>query len=558
MHDDASRLPSWASYGLWGLLTLGFVLTLATWLTGGFRFDPFGVRISSSAVLRPMVIAVAAGLLLARDRHQRATLHQWFRHAVLPLSVVACAAFIWTHLAPVAAAADMFGYVSQAGDWLHGTLVRSDWIDDRFFPPAASVPLGYLYRNDTGAVAIALYPPGTSLHMALFSVLGEWAMYLVSPAGALALVLGTYALGRVWFDETCALIAAAIVACNPVVLIQATVPMSDTLAAAYWTWSLVLAGGSRLWMPWGAGLLAGIAILVRPNLAPLLVGPAAGALTTSGVRAAVATCLGAAPLAGWLAWHNQRLYGGASSTGYGPVSLLFSTSYIPQNVKSYTAWLWQTMSPLPVVGFICGAVDAVVRLKVRLIPLVAFAAVNIAIYLIYLPWPQWPFARFLLPALPVIVLLATSLARRAFSRWPVVLPVLALVVIGWQFEFAQRSELRIAHESVMRFKMLPEAMRAAGLVDQPVISRIHSGSLRHYASIQTVRWDILSPDELRQGLTKAIAAGRRPLLIDDSDDRDEFEQRFGRTECWADTTAPLLEIRQHATIRVLVARSGCL
>ena len=46
-----------------------------------------------------------------------------------------------------------------------------------------------------------------------------------------------------------------------------------TLAAAYGTWSLALAAGSRPWMSWGAGLLAGIAIVVRPNLAPLLAGP---------------------------------------------------------------------------------------------------------------------------------------------------------------------------------------------------------------------------------------------------------------------------------------------
>ena len=40
MRGHATPLPRWASYGLWGLLALGFVLTLATWLTGGFRFDP--------------------------------------------------------------------------------------------------------------------------------------------------------------------------------------------------------------------------------------------------------------------------------------------------------------------------------------------------------------------------------------------------------------------------------------------------------------------------------------------------------------------------------------
>lgn len=557
MPDAVTPLSRWAAGSLWLVLTLSGILTVATWLTAGFRVDPLGIRISSSSVLRPLAIGAVAGWLLARDRRQRERLHEVFRKTSLPLSALACAAFAWTHAAPVAAAADMFGYVSQAGDWWHGSLIRRDWIDDRFFPAAASVPLGYLYRNDAGPVAIALYPPGTSVHMALFSVAGEWAMYLVSPAGAVALVVGAYALGRRWFDETTACVAAAVVACNPVVLIQAAVPMSDTLAAAYWTWSLVLAGGSAPWMPWGAGLLAGIAIAVRPNLAPLLVGPLGSAWIVSGLRGAVGACVGVVPVAGWLAWHNQRLYGGASATGYGPVSLLFSTTHIAQNVRNYATWLVQTMSPLPLVGFLWSATEAIGRRQVRLMPLLALAAANVAIYLVYLPWPQWTFARFLMPALPIVVLMAASLARRVTNRRPVVFPVLVLIVLAWQLDFAQRSALRNSHESLMRFKVLPEALRARNLAGQPAISRVHSGSLRHYAGMATVRWDVISPDELRDGIAAAIAAGHRPMIIDDSDDRADFEQRFGSLACWADTAAPLLEIRQHATIRVLAARPGC-
>jgi hypothetical protein len=156
-----------------------------------------------------------------------------------------------------------------------------------------------------------------------------------------------------------------------------------------------------------------------------------------------------------------------------------------------------------------------------------------------------------------MVLMAASLARKVTARWPAAFPVLVLVVVGWQVQFAERSALRMSHESLMRFKMLPEAMRGMGLLDQPVVTRVHSGSLRHYAGISTVRWDVISADELRRGITAALVAGRTPLIIDDSDDRADFEQRFGPLTCWADSSAPLLEIRQHATIRVLAAKPGC-
>ena len=558
MGEQARQPRRWGAWALWAILAVAGVVALATWITGGFRFDPFGLRVSSSSVLKPMAIAVIAGSFLANDPRERTVLLQLFGKAVLPLSMAACAGFAWTHAAPVAAAADMFGYVSQANDWRQGTLVHLDWIDGHFFPAAASVPLGYIHRNDSVPMAIALYPPGTSLHMALFAAAGEWAVYLVSPMAAVALVLGTYVLGRAWFDETSALVAAAIVACNPVVLIQAAVPMSDTLAAAYWTWSLAVAASARPLMPVVSGMLAGVAIAVRPNLVPLLIGPVGGALVTSGVRGAIAVGFAASPLAGLLAWHNQRLYGGPASTGYGPVAELFSASHVPDNAKRYAAWLWQTMSPLPLVGFVLGGIEVVARGRARLIPLVAFAAVNVAIYLVYLPWPQWTFARFLLPALPVMLLIAASVTRRWTARWPVVFPVLALVVIGWQVQFAQRSvAVRISHESMMRFKVLPEAMRRAGLLDRPAITRIHSGSLRHYAGITAFRWDVISPEELRRGIAAAIAEGRRPILIDDSDDRADFEQRFGPISCWGDSAAPMLEIHRHATVRVLAARPGC-
>ena len=44
-------------------------------------------------------------------------------------------------------------------------------------------PTRILYAAVGAPTAIALYPPGTSLHMALLrAVLGDWSMYLVSPS----------------------------------------------------------------------------------------------------------------------------------------------------------------------------------------------------------------------------------------------------------------------------------------------------------------------------------------------------------------------------------------
>lgn len=543
---------------LWTSFVLLAIVTLATWLTGGFRLAPFGWRVSSSSVLRPYAAAVLVGALLWRRPRDRARLSTLVTHALLPVAVACCTAFAWSHAAPYAAAADMYGYVSQAIDWTNGRLAHPEWIDTTYFPASASVPLGYLYAANGAPTALALYPPGTSLHMALARiVLGDWAMYLVSPLAAVALVMGTYALGRAWVSETSGRVAALLIAINPVLLAQATVPMSDTLAAAYWTWSLALAASRQARVQACAGALAGLAIVVRPNLGPLLVGPVAAALVSSGFGGVVSLILACAPFIAFLGWHQARLYGDVLSTGYGSTAHLFSSGYVGENARRYTAWLWRTSSPLPLAGFVFEAVGTIVRRQFALLPLVVVVVINAGIYLLYQPWPAWPFARFLLPALPIIMLLAAAAGHRVTERSPMAFAALVLVVLGWQLAFAQASELRIGHEAMSRFKALGTAITAMHLEDRPIITRSHSGSLRHYAGAHTYRWDQISTDEMRDGIARARAAGVVPLLVDDSDDRADFEQRHGAMACWVDSPTPVLTIQRHATINVFAARFGC-
>ena len=182
-------------------------------------------------------------------------------------------------------------------------------------------------------------------------------------------MIGTYALGKAWLTESDARVAAFLVAFNPVLLAQAAVPMSDTLAAAYWTWSLALSISTRARMQACAGLLAGLAIVVRPNLFPLLVGPVAGALMSSGLRGGFWLAFSCSPLVAFLGWHQNRLYGSALATGYGSTAHLFSPGYIGENVRRYRGWLWRTSSPLPIAGFLIESVRIVVRARSRSGPL---------------------------------------------------------------------------------------------------------------------------------------------------------------------------------------------
>ena len=77
---------------LWTLLALLGLITLATWLTGGFRAAPFGWRVSSSSVLRPYVAAVLVGMLLWRRAHDGARLAALVTRSLLPIAVACCTA----------------------------------------------------------------------------------------------------------------------------------------------------------------------------------------------------------------------------------------------------------------------------------------------------------------------------------------------------------------------------------------------------------------------------------------------------------------------------------
>src|SRR5437763_1042682 len=168
----------------------------------------------------------------------------------------------------VAAGADAYGYVSQADLWLRGAL----HIDQRFgatvpWPLArwTFTPLGYRPEPD-GYRIVPQYAAGLPLVMAAFkAVAGQCAMFWVVPLCGGVLVFATYCIGREIDRPLVGLAAAWIVASSPTLLFMLMAPMSDVPAAAAWAASVAFALAES---PLLAGVAAGAAILIRPNLAP--------------------------------------------------------------------------------------------------------------------------------------------------------------------------------------------------------------------------------------------------------------------------------------------------
>ncbi len=178
---------------------LATAITLMLWLTGGFRYRPIGLRVSASNLDRPAIVAVILWTALAAK--WPSTIPRLRPRSIVLAAVCLTGLFMARYAAPFAAGADMYGYVAQAGDWRAGALRHAvSPPAPASFPEHSYVPLGYVWQHPPPS-AVALYPPGTPLHMAVASLVTPAAMYVVAPLAALLAIVGTYGLGLVYFSE---------------------------------------------------------------------------------------------------------------------------------------------------------------------------------------------------------------------------------------------------------------------------------------------------------------------------------------------------------------------
>ena len=132
--------------------------------------------------------------------------------------------------------ADSYGYVSASQLLRSGRLVHpapiTEWLSAANRLALAS-PLGWAPAADASGI-VPIYPLGLAFVMALFSVVGGAnAVFFVAPVLALATLLLVYRLARETFDRDSALMAAALVAWNPVFVTYAKQPMSDVPATLW-------------------------------------------------------------------------------------------------------------------------------------------------------------------------------------------------------------------------------------------------------------------------------------------------------------------------------------
>ena len=490
-----------------------------------------GISFRSHGPLR--VLAVAAVLLVVRWRLGIDSTPVWLMRIALLTAICGSAGTWLRFLLMTIGGADSYGYVSASQLIAQGRLIGdapiAEWLSaaNRM---AAAAPLGWTPAPEGTGIA-PTFPIGVATVMALFTVIGgPNAVFFVAPImGALTLAL-VYRLASEWYDADTALFATALVAWNPLFITYAKQPMSDVPATMWIVLALVLAFRATPGTAFGAGLAAGAAIITRPAL--LVAGAVLPFVARRGDRPLSRAGLAAAGVGIGIAAQmaiQYRLFGSPWSSGYGAVGNLFSIDHVTTNLGIFTKHLWTVAGPLWLVGLLLGVIAA--RPEPRGKPTALFGAVA-APYLFYLPFDHWETLRFLLPGLvPLTVLAADGLIK--ITRWPLNRAAATAITCAFLAIVIWRSEHLLRASSVWEVAALEARYPLAGewiAVNTPagsvVLARQHSGSLRWYGRRETLRWDVIAPEDLVHTIREIESHGATVYAALEGAELAMFDEKF--------------------------------
>jgi hypothetical protein len=533
-------------------------------VTGGVDLRKMGIPFSSRDPLRPTVVAFVLTLIYTgRNRVTVVTALQTLADQsvkVVPWVAAALSLYVFFLClnlnAYVAGGSDSYGYVSQAWLWVKGSvIVDQPFARDMPWPHADTTfaPLGYRASLDGGGI-VPTYAPGLAMLMAsLMYPFGQCGPFLVVPLLSGLLVWVTYKIGeRVSDSRHIGLAAAVLMASSPAFVFMALWPMSDVPVAA-WFCSAVLAALTPMrGRAFITGLLVGVAVLVRPNMAPMaavFAGYLAWQETNWRDRLITLTAFGAGclPSAIAVAIIHTKLYGAPWKSGYGDFNTLYAWSFLWKNVQQYVTWFSETQTPaslLFVVPFlVIWKLPPEQRSKMAFLG--AFAAGVWLCYLFYIPFDAWWYLRFLLSSFPALLVL-TVVGWQLSLRWmgggfrAVVLIGLVGSVAGYQISRIQDMSVLKVREGESVYYSTGRYMRRVLPKNAVILSMLHSGSLRMYGERLTLRYDWLEGPNYQRALETLVAKGYRPYLVLSEHEEAGFRKQFKLPDTLGDDSPGVL------------------
>lgn len=433
------------------------------------------------------------------------------------------------------------------------------------WPEATRVaaPGGFLPSSTTVGAAVPVCAPGYSLLVApLVVVAGAGAVHAVPALAAASVVWLAFLLGRRLATPWAGVASAALVAAHPIVWFQAVQPMNDITTAALWTAAALAAVSGR---PVATGLVVGVGLLVRPNLAPAAVVAVLVAAAFGGrapgrpglrplARSIVVSTLAAAPALVAVAALNASLYGSPLRSGYGDLDQLFAWSHLPTNLARYGRTWIGTSTPI-VLAALAAPWLLMRERRAAAAALAALAVALSAVYLVYLPFPEWWYLRYLLPAVVLSLVLAASTlvslgARLAGVAGVAVAVVAAFATAVWMLRTPESAEARGLQRLEARFAATAAAVAAQVAPSAVAITGWDSGAIRFGPGQEVVMWDALDPAWLDRAIAWLEAQGRPVVLVLEGWEEAPFRARFAGQDHGALDWPPRLDIARRVRLYV--------
>ena len=507
------------------LTTTLIVVAVVLAVSGGFRATVGGFRISARSPVPAAIAAVIAALawlqLARRDRSIGADLESAWRaierHSTRIVGAIAVVSAIIASVFATrsGAGADASGYLSQAALWSSGALFHRDTtgVDFADMGEWITVPLGW--RPASAGLQAPTYPPGLPLLMAIPHA-------LAAINGANAIVIASAAVA-VWGTAMIAggiagVVAALILAFSPVFLYQSVQPMSDVPVTAAWILCFLLVRNNR---SAAAGIACAVAVLIRPNLAPLAIVP---------LMIAPRKFVFAAPIAAaavFLGTIQYLWYGSPLRSGYGTADELFAIANAVPNARRYFSWFVATAPVL----FLAPLAFIPLRNDARARALMAFALLVVAAYLVYAVFEHWSYLRFLLPAMAVFAIFAGVELARWLERWPIAirLPiffVLMLGVVAHSLFVARSFDAFRLKDQLRRVEQVAQAIDHTAPPNAVIIAGEQSGSMRYYTGRSILRWEAATAETLPTALETLLKAERPIYIVLDAWEMELFRAKF--------------------------------